>query len=268
MLDMSAPQKLSVTAHAELIETLFISAPAPTNADLSLRVQIAAEDTVWQASKIPGLSLCVLEYLEGSEPRMTALARVEPDSGGVSIPAAALEILVQHGLVADSDSEYLHPHYLRHPRSGFNERSQLILHAGSQSKNDKPQSLEFYIATGQLADTDTERRSISLSDHGLWLPGPVEHTEVMPLHMHNGNNSMLVRWQEAVSFRPRLDPLGEEVLVIDGMLGDQLGSYTEGSWIRNPITSWQGWAGIPGTMIYYKNGHFGQTVNTADQQST
>lgn len=241
-------------AHTALIDTLFASPPEPINADLSLRAQVTAADIQWQTTKLPGLSICILELLQDDQPRMTALAKIDA-SYGVTIPAEALEILVQHGIVADSDTEYLHPYYLRKPHNRFDQRQQLSLFAGSQTN--RANELEFYLASGQFANTDTEHRCINLADHSLWLPGPVEQTQVMPLHMHKGSNSMLVRWQEAVSFRPRLDPLGEEVLVINGMLSDELGSYTAGSWIRNPVASWQAWAGIPGTLIYYKNGHFG-----------
>jgi len=85
----------------------------------------------------------------------------------------------------------------------------------------------------------------------------------MPLHMHNGANSMLVRWLAPVTFRPKLDPLGEEVLVINGTLADELGNYPAGSWIRNPVASWQAWGGLAGTVIYYKNGHLEQPESGA-----
>jgi len=191
---------------------------------------------------------------------MTALAKLDPTSSGVAIPAAELEVLVQHGIIADDETEYLHPYYLRQPNDVIGT-NQFTLYPGSKTPLAEPTQLEFYIATGQLPKTDTERRCINLADSNLWLPGPVEHTEVMPLHMHNGNNSMLVRWLDTVTFRPRLDPLGEEVLVISGTLSDELGSYGAGSWIRNPEASWQAWGGSAGTLIYYKNGHFGQPAN-------
>ncbi len=256
---MSAPQEKASGTHASLVDALFFEKPAAINADLSLRAQLSAKNAQWRETKIEGLSVCILDYLEGDEPRMTALAKLDPNCQGAQIPATELELLVQHGIIADDDTEYLHPYYIRQPRDGFGLNQHFTLFPGSQRRPTEKQQLEFYIATGQLAKTDTERRTINLADNSLWLPGPVEHTEVMPLHMHNGNNSMLVRWLESVTFRPRLDPLGEEVLVIDGTLADELGTYEAGSWIRNPVESWQAWSGTAGTIIYYKNGHFGHT---------
>lgn len=258
---MSVQRDMPPAPLAPLINALFATVPAATNDDLQLRVQIMAQEQHWQTTKLPGLSVCVLEYLHDPNPRMTALARLDVSSTGVAIPAHDLELLVQHGIIADDDSEYLHPYFLRHPRDQAGNNQNFTLHPGSQNKPATNVTLEFYIATGQLAESDNERRCINLADNSLWLPGPVENTEVMPLHMHNGNNSMLVRWLDTVSFRPRLDPLGEEVLVIDGRLSDELGIYTAGSWIRNPVASWQEWAGVAGTIIYYKNGHFDQTTS-------
>ena len=89
-----------------------------------------------------------------------------------------------------------------------------------------------------------------------WLPGPVEGTEVIPLHVYEGRSILLIRWSEAAWFKPQLDPQGEELFVIKGVVHDALGSYGVGSWIRNPIPAWQAWGGHPGTIAYYKNGHF------------
>jgi len=258
------PSESLTGPHAPLIDALFVERPPITNADFDLRARMLAKDVVWQPTKLPGLSVCLLEYRNGAHPRMTALAKLDSDSKGVSVPAAQLELLVQHGIIADDNSEYLHPYYLRQPQDLLRENQHVTLHPGSQTVPPSENQIEFYLATGQIPITDTERRCINLADNSLWLPGPVEHTEVMPLHMHNGASSMLVRWLASVTFRPRLDPLGEEVLVINGTLADELGAYPAGSWIRNPVASWQAWGGVAGTVIYYKNGHFGQATANAN----
>jgi len=243
-----------------IITALFGTAPPPLNDNLEQRVEVHADHGHWQSTRVSGLSICVLEYIDGNNPRMTALFKLEEDEHAgarVQIPANDLELLVQHGLVADDDTEYLHPYYIRQPTDLTGNNQHFTLYPGSKNKLAQRGHLEFYVATGQLAATDKQRRCINLNDHSLWLPGPVENTEVMPLHMHQGNNSMLVRWLDTASFKPRLDPMGEEVLVISGTLTDKYGTYTTGSWIRNPVRTWQTWGGKPGTLIYYKNGHFG-----------
>lgn len=245
-----------------LIETLFGASPPPINQNLNERIEVHPQHARWQPTKINGLNICVLDNFVGDHARMTALLRLDTSSDGglatgVKIPANNLELLVQHGMVADDDTEYVHPFYIRQPEDQFGNNQTFTLYPGSQNRRVDNNLIEFYVATGQLAATDTQRRCISLTEHSLWLPGPVEHTEVMPLHMHNGNNSMLVRWLDTASFKTKLDPMGEEVLVINGSLTDKHGTYTSGSWIRNPVAAWQTWGGSVGTLIYYKNGHFG-----------
>lgn len=263
---MSAPLNTEPNPLDPLVFTLFGKAPAPVNQDLNQRVEVHADKGDWQSTNLKGLSICVLEYIGGAQPRMTALFKLDSDAdgigeAGVAIPSINLELMVQHGMVTDDDTEYLHPFYIRQPKDHFGLNQQLTLYPGSQCIRHGADQLEFYVATGQLAQTDTQRRCINLAEHSLWLPGPVEHTEVMPLHMHNGINSMLVRWLDTVSFKPRLDPMGEEVLVINGSLSDEQGTYSAGSWIRNPVSTWQDWSGSSGTLIYYKNGHFGTAHN-------
>ena len=109
---------------------------------------------------------------------------------------------------------------------------------------------------GQMSDTDHEPRHISTDDDNLWLPGPADGTEVLPLHLHDTKSVLLIRWKEPAYFKPQLDPMGEEMFVVKGTLHDAYGSYQRGSWIRNPIPAWQGWGGHPDTLVYYKNGHF------------
>jgi len=229
----------------------------PVNDNLLVRAEVPHSEQRWQTASIPGLQVRILEYRSVPRTRLTALLRVDPAVESATIPAVGVELLVQHGLVADDETEYLHPFYLRNPADRAGAHAQLTLHCGSGSRACGTADLEFYLAIGQLENTDMQRRCINLADSNLWLPGPVEHTQVLPLHMHNGSNAMLVRWLKATTFRPRLDPLGEEVLVINGKLHDALGSYTSGSWIRNPVAAWQAWSGEAGTTVYYKNGHFG-----------
>jgi hypothetical protein len=124
------------------------------------------------------------------------------------------------------------------------------------ARPDEPALL--YVAAGQMLSTDSEQRRLDTHVASRWLPGPVDGTEVLPLHGHGTSNVMLIRWRGAVAFKPRLDPMGEEVLVLSGMLYDAGGHYPAGSWIRNPVEEWQSWGAQEGTIVYYKNGHFAE----------
>lgn len=241
----------------ELRTRLLGADASAVNDNLLERAEVFVGDHIWQDTAFTGLQIRVLEYLGAGSSRLTALMRIDPKADSVTMAATGIELLVQHGLVSDDESEYMHPFYLRNPRERSGANQTITLHAGSQNSRVQDGSLEFYIALGQLAHSDQQRRCINLADGNLWLPGPVEHTEVMPLHMHNGSNAMLVRWLRSTTFQPRLDPLGEEVLVISGTLRDAFGKYKSGDWVRNPVAAWQSWSGEAGTLVYYKNGHFG-----------
>ena len=112
------------------------------------------------------------------------------------------------------------------------------------------------VKLGEMMVEDDRERLIDIQSDREWLPGPVEHTEVMPLHVHDERSVLLIRWLAPVLFKPQLDPQGEELFVIDGKVHDAFGSYRAGSWIRNPVPAWQAWGGQAGTLVYYKNGHF------------
>ena len=112
------------------------------------------------------------------------------------------------------------------------------------------------VAMGQISVDDTELRMIDTTEDSAWFNGPVDGVEVLPLHGHGTANVMLVRWEATAAFSPNIDPAGEEVFVITGALHDSTGTYAAGSWIRNPLPAWQSWAGTPGTLVWYKSGHF------------
>lgn len=127
---------------------------------------------------------------------------------------------------------------------------------GQQASFESESGCTLLIKLGQMSETDHELRSICTNDQNLWLPGPADGTEVLPLHLHDTKSVLLIRWNEPAYFKPQLDPRGEEIFVVEGTLHDAYGSYDRGSWIRNPVPAWQAWGGHPGTLVYYKNGHF------------
>jgi len=251
-----------------LVECLLGKRPKAVNNDFSRRVVQYAAESLWQASATNSAEVRVLEYFPGQSPRLTAFLRTTIDTEAFKLPADALELVLIAGKMQCDEQDYNAGYYLRNPWKNKQQESYLVL--GGQSSTSGPFNREsnstidqheheqaiVYVCAGQLEHSDKEERRINILDPNRWLPGPVEGTEVMPLHMHKGNNAMLIRWLSTAHFTPKLDPRGEEVFVLEGELQDEVSRYPEGSWIRNPITSWQCWSGDAGTVIYYKNGHF------------
>lgn len=237
---------------------------AALNDDFEQRVVSLPEHACWRSTQIEGVDLRVLEYIPGSTPRMTGQIRLdEKCSPALLGENPDLEILVQRGELESAMGVYPAGLYLRLPLSDDHNLQTLTIRcADTDSGSDTESSALLYVAAGQILTSDTEQRRIDTNDASRWLPGPVDGTEVLPLHGHGTGNSMLIRWNAPVEFKPRLDPYGEEILVLNGTLHDDLGHYPAGSWIRNPVAAWQNWGAIPGTVVYYKNGHFAMPADT------
>jgi hypothetical protein len=243
-------------------------AMAPVNENFEERVVSLPQHTQWRATQLPGMDLRVLEYIPGDNPRLTAQLRLEPAFSPARLgDNPDLEILMQRGELESSAGVYPAGLYLRLPVTGDEQLQSLTLkctryfNALDLSAGEAEQPALLYLAAGQMLISDSEHRRLNTREDSRWLPGPAKGTEVLPLHGHGTANVMLIRWTETATFKPGLDPMGEEVLVLNGMLQDADGKYPAGSWIRNPVRAWQSWSANAGTVVYYKNGHF-PTTNT------
>lgn len=250
---MTQPQKYAQSIKSGLeLPWWFTNQQPPVNDDFEQRVVNLPQHARWQSTQLPGIELRVLEYVPGDKARLTAQLRLASDFSPAQLgDNPDLEILMQRGELESAMGIYPAGLYLRLPVTGDSHLQNLTLRCSSELN---PALL--YLAAGQMQTTDTEQRRLDTMDDSKWLPGPVDGTEVLPLHGHGTGNVMLIRWLDDVAFKPGLDPMGEEVLVLKGMLQDTQGHYPAGSWLRNPISSWQSWGAKAGTVVYYKNGHF------------
>lgn len=261
-MTLAMKDRPSVKAGLELPWWL-TQAMAPVNEDFEDRVVCLPQHARWQATQLPGIDLRVLEYIPGDTPRLTAQLRLEPAFSPARLgDNPDLEILMQRGELESLAGVYPAGLYLRLPVTGDEQLQSLIFKCTKNAytteinmrKADQPALL--YLAAGQMLVSDSEQRRIDTAEDSRWLPGPATGTQVLPLHGHGTGNVMLIKWTEPAAFKPGLDPMGEEVLVLSGMLRDDNGTYPAGSWIRNPVKAWQSWAADAGTLVYYKNGHF------------
>ncbi|MBJ7538271.1 cupin domain-containing protein [Marinomonas transparens] len=82
-----------------------------------------------------------------------------------------------------------------------------------------------------------------------WIASPMAGVYRKPLAREDaerGHATSLVRYEAGSVFRPHPHPLGEEILVLEGVFSDEKGDFCAGSYFRNP----------PGTSHapYSKNG--------------
>ncbi len=214
------------------------------NADFNDRVVSIPDQHSWKNAGTKGVSVHFLEVAFPVNPRYTVLVQFEPGSR-FRLPAqhGGIECLVLNGWINSKAQSYGPGAYLRIPTTGehrFYSASGCLL----------------FVKLGEFGRDDTELRLIDTHEEKAWLPGPVEHTSVLPLHMHNRRSIFMIRWDKATAFQPGIDPTGEELFVVTGQLHDFAGEYPTHSWIRNPVPVWQTWKATEGTIVYYKNGHF------------
>lgn len=225
------------------------------NTDFETRVVCHADELRWLQTSLAGVEMRVMEYVPGLRPRLALQLRINQLHDPVILSDYPdLEILIQKGHLKSRLGNYHANWYFRLPQLNDERVNDLAFRRAESMDPDEP--VLMYLAVGQMQDSDTEWRRIDTSDEENWFPGPVDGTDVLPLHGHGSGNVMLVRWNQTAAFKTRIDPRGEELLVVKGAVYDAQGYYPEGSWIRNPIAAWQSWGARAGTVVYYKNGHF------------
>jgi hypothetical protein len=184
----------------------------------------------------------ILEHTES--PRRTTSLRKLQSGETLQTSTDGAEVLVLEGECSDHRQHYSKGHYLR-----TNSVIELSTGAGCV----------LFIKAHQYINGDVGNRIIDTTAEHHWLPGPVNGITICPLHVFDSESIMLLRWDHACEFKPNLDPQGEELLVISGLLQNRDQLFSPYSWIRNPVEDWRRWHGSTDTLVYYKSGHFPKT---------
>jgi anti-sigma factor ChrR (cupin superfamily) len=216
------------------------------NADPSLRVVLHAADAVWVPSPVPGVQRRMLDRVGGELARATSLVRYAPGTrfhrhgheGGE-------EILVLDGVFSDESGDHPAGTYLRNP-------------PGSAHAPWSDGGCLLFVKLRQFAPDDTASLRIDTRDAALWQPGMNPGVSQLLLHSHAGVRTLLLRSAPSTWYDTHSHPGGEELLVLDGVLHDDLGRYPRHSWVRSP--RWSRHAphtGTEGALSYIKLGHLG-----------
>ncbi len=246
-------RKAQPPASSTALPTWLLAASADVAADHRLREVCLPGEPEWLQDTNHELEIRLLE-LSRKDGRLVAV--LQPLQTGAVIGADhGIEMFVQRGSVLLGDERLGPGTYLRLPRDPGEIRAITLLEESLVT-----------VAIGQIESTDTEVRRMDTNDDAAWFEGPVGGVEVLPLHGHGTSTVMLVRWHTTAAFHPNLDPIGEELYVLSGALHDSSGTYPAGSWIRNPVPAWQSWAGTPGTLVWYKSGHFPDGVTITQNE--
>lgn len=230
------------------------AAPVVTglHADFSKRVVLHACDACWLPSPMPGVQRRMLDRVGGELARATSLVRYAPGSrfsrhghdGGE-------EILVLEGVFSDESGDHPAGTYLRNP-------------PGSAHAPFSREGCLLFVKLRQFAPDDTTSVRIDTRDPALWQPGQTPGVSTLALHLHDGVRSLLLRYAPHTWYGTHSHPGGEEMLVLDGVLHDDMGRYVRHSWVRSPRWSRHApHSGAEGSLSYVKLGHLGGTAHPA-----
>ncbi len=119
---------------------------------------------------------------------------------------------------------------------------------------------------------DYSKQVVINSNDSDWLPSPLPGVDRKPFAREgreSGHATSVVRYAPGSSFKAHDHPLGEEILVLEGVFSDENGDYPAGSYIRNPPGSSHAPFSKEGCVIFVKLQQFDEKdtkevrINTA-----
>src|SRR5579872_2900809 len=213
------------------------------NSDLGARAVMDAGAMPWVPSPLVGVERKMLERDGGEVARATSIVRYAAGSAFDSHEhGGGEEFLVLEGVFSDELGDYPAGTYVRNP-------------PGSRHRPFSRGGCVLFVKLRQIAAGDGARVVIDTTG-ASWQPYPGAHgLDMMMLHTHGRERIYLARWAPGASYPMHRHRGGEEVYVLSGELGDDLGTYPTGSWIRNPVGSQHAPFSKAGAIIYVKSGH-------------
>ena len=211
------------------------------NMDISRRVVIDTVQADWVKSPIPGVWRKPLAREEAERGHATSIVRYDAGARfSTHDHPLGEEILVLSGTFSDETGDFPAGTYFRNPpgfrHAPFSEPGCLILVKLHQFQPDDSAHI--------CIDTNT----------ATWRPGS---PEMLALHQHGTETVALLRFSAGASVPRHQHPAGEELYIISGRLSDDSGSYSAGTWIRNPPGSAHSIQAEEDTVAWIKAGHLG-----------
>lgn len=213
------------------------------NADFSARAVVNTKALPWVPSPLAGVERKMLERDGGEVARATSVVRYAPGSAfDAHEHGGGEEFFVLEGVFSDERGDYPTGTYVRNP-------------PGSRHRPFSRAGCVLFVKLRQIAAEDSARVAIDTT-RSAWAPYPgAEGLDMMMLHTHGRERVYLARWTAGASYPMHRHAGGEEVYVLSGELGDNLGSYPTGTWIRSPVGSEHAPFSKAGAIIYVKSGH-------------
>lgn len=225
------------------------------NADFSLRVLSLATDARFVPSPAAGVERRMLDRIGGEVARATSIVHYAPESRfDRHTHEAGEEFLVLDGIFSDEFGDYPKGTYVRNP-------------PGSAHAPRSAEGCTIFVKLRQFAADDKERVVLN-TQAASWSPGRVAGLSVLTLHTFGQEQIELMRFAPGTYYPMHVHDGGEEILVLEGLLEDEDGTYPEGSWLRNPHGSRHTPFSKAGCLIYVKSGHLPRIAKRERQASS
>lgn len=102
---------------------------------------------------------------------------------------------------------------------------------------------------------DFSQKVVIRSKDLAWSPSPAGGVARKPLareEAESGHATSIVRYEPGASFSRHEHPLGEEILVLEGVFSDETGDYGPGTYLRNPPGTGHAPFSKPGCVLFVK----------------
>jgi anti-sigma factor ChrR (cupin superfamily) len=219
------------------------------HADLTERAVVSSEVLPWRDSPLPGVHRRMLERDGEEVARATSIVRYAPDSHfSAHTHGGGEEFLVLDGVFSDEHGDFGPGSYVRNP-------------PGSRHTPRSGPGCTIFVKLRQMDPDDRETVRIDTTS-ATWEPGKDAGSSYLPLYQRGSERVALVRFAPGTHLGRHRHAGGEEVLVLEGTLADDLGSYPKGTWVRNPPGSEHAPFSDGGCLFYLKSGHLGPAEDT------
>lgn len=226
------------------------AAPLRINGDFSKRAVVPGDRYVWAASPESGVERVMLDRIGGEVARATSIVRYAPGSRfAAHAHGQGEEFLVLDGVFSDEHGHYPAGTYVRNP-------------PGSSHAPYSEGGCTIFVKLRQFADDDRTRLVID-TRNAAWQPAGLDGVEVLPLYAHGEEFALMVRQAPGIVGPWHEHAGGEEILVVEGDLADEQGTYGAGAWLRSPPGSAHTTRTDGGCLLYVKHGHLKALADAA-----
>lgn len=211
------------------------------HADLTRRARVNSLELDWLPSPMAGVHRRMLDRKGGEVARATSIVRYEPQSFFSShTHSGGEEFLVLEGTFSDENGDYRAGTYVRNP-------------VGSSHTPFSKTGSTIFVKLQQFHPLDQASVRVDTKT-ACWQDGSTSGISVLPLHQYESEVVSLVKCEPDVSFPESVLAQGEEILILDGALCDELGHCEQGTWIRHPPGSRQQRRSPKGCLFSTKTG--------------